>query len=134
MRVFSNVGLQEAFHPLSHHKNKEENFQKLVKIQRYQSERMVKFAQRLASIQDGESSILDQSIFLFGSNMSNSNLHNNFPLPTSVVGGGAGKIKGNQHLRYPDRTPIANLHRTLLERIGYDPGKFGDSDGLFTEL
>ncbi len=60
--------------------------------------------------------MLDNSILLFGSNMSDSNLHNHFPLPTAIVGGGGGKLKGNQHLRYPDRTPIANMHLTLLEQ------------------
>ena len=73
--------------------------------------------------------MLDNSIVLFGSNMSNSNLHDHFPLPTAIVGGGCGKVKGNQHLRYPDRTPIANMHVALLNRVGVSTEKFGDSTG-----
>ena len=128
------MGLQEAFHPLSHHKNKEENYQKLVKIQRYQSERMVRFAQRLAGIQDGESSVLDQSIFLFGSNMSNSNLHGRDRILVVLVGLGNGKVKGGQHLHYPQDTPHANLLHTILDRAGVHVKELGDSTGPFAEV
>lgn len=134
MRVFGNLGLQEAFHPLSHHKNKEENFQKLVKIQRYQSERMVKFAKRLAGIQDGESSILDQSILLFGSNMSNSNIHNQDPIPSVLVGLGCGNVKGGQHLHYPQDTQHSRLLDTMMDRAGIHLKNFADSTGPFTEI
>ena len=65
-----------------------------------------KFVQKLADTPDGDGSLLDHSILLYGSNMSNSNAHNQFPLPTAVIGGGCGKLKGGQHLRYPDRTPL----------------------------
>ncbi len=77
---------------------------------------------------DGDAgSMLDNSIFLYGSNMSNSNQHNQFPLPTLVFGRGGGAIKGNQHLVYPDRTPLANLLFTLLLRAGVPVDKVGDS-------
>jgi hypothetical protein len=66
--------------------------------------------------------------------MSNSNAHDEFPLPTLVVGGGAGRIKGNQHLKYADKTPLANLHLTLLERAGVPAEKVGDSTSIFSEL
>jgi hypothetical protein len=78
--------------------------------------------------------MLDNSTILFGSNMSNSNLHDHFPLPTAIVGRGAGRIKGNQHLRYADRTPIANLHVALLNKAGIPTEKFGDSTGQFSEV
>ena len=83
---------------------------------------------------DGDGSMLDHSILLYGGNMSNSNAHDEFPLPTMVVGGGAGKIKGGQHLRYPDRTPLANLHLTLMERAGVPVTTVGNSTGAFSEL
>ena len=133
MRVFSNVGVQEAFHPLSHHKNQEDNFQKLVLIQRYQSERMVTFAERLASIEDGDGSVLDHSLILFGSNMSNSDLHNNDPIPSVLVGKGGG-VKGGQHLHYPQDTPHAQLLHTQLDRAGVHIDQFADSPGPFAEV
>ena len=76
---------------------------------------------------DGDGSVLDHSILLYGSNMSNSNAHDEFPLPTLVVGGGAGKLKGNQHIKYEDRTPLANLLLTLLDRAGVPAEKVGNS-------
>lgn len=133
MRVFADVGIQEAFHPLSHHKNKEENFQKLVKIQRYQTEQMAKFAERLKALEDGDGSILDHSIILFGSNMSNSNLHNNDPLPSVLVGRGGG-VKGGQHLHYRQDTPHAQLLHTMLDRAGVQVDQFADSPGPFAEV
>jgi hypothetical protein len=89
---------------------------------------------RLSELPDGEGTMLDNSILLFGSNMSNSNMHDHFPLPTAIVGGGAGKVKGDQHLRYPDHTPIANMHVALLNRVGIATEKFGDSTGQFAEI
>jgi hypothetical protein len=133
MRVFSNVGVTEAFHPLSHHKNQEESFQKLVLIQAYQTERMAKFAERLKGIPDGEGSILDHSIILFGSNMSNSDRHNNDPLPSALIGRGGG-VKGGQHLHYPQDTPHAQLLHTMLDRAGVHVEEFADSPGPFAEV
>ena len=82
-----------------------------------------------AETPDGDGSMLDNSIVLFGSNMSNSNLHDHFPLPTAIVGGGCGKLKGNQHLRYPDHTPIANVHLALLQRTGIPPSRSAIASG-----
>jgi len=82
---------------------------------------------------DGDGSMLDHSIIVFGSNMSNSNMHNHDPLPTAVVSGW-NKIKGGQHLRYPDHTPLANLFLTLLDRAGIPAESFGDSTGKFSEV
>jgi len=79
--------------------------------------------------------LLDHSIFLFGSNMSNSDQHNNYPVPNILVGGGNGKMKlGGQHLVLPERTPIANLHLTLLQKAGLERDKFGDSKGAIAEI
>ncbi len=133
MRVFSNVDVQEAFHPLSHHKNDESSFDRLVRIQHYQTERMARFAERLKAIPDGDGSLLDQSIILFGSNMSDSDLHNNNPLPSVLVGRGGG-IRGGQHLAYPADTPHAQLLHTMLERAGVHVEEFADSPGPFTEV
>ena len=84
---------------------------------------------------DGQGTLLDHSIFMFGSNMSNSDLHNNYPEPNILVGGGNGKMKlGGQHLVLPEKTPIANLHLTLLQKVGVERDKFGDSTGTIAEI
>ncbi len=107
---YAHVGVPDAFHPLSHHADNKASMEKLVIVQRYHSEVFANFLAKLAKTPDGDAgSMLDSSIFVYGSNMSNSNQHDSFPLPTVVFGGGNGKIKGNQHVRYPDHTPIANL-------------------------
>ena len=133
MRVFSNVGVAEAFHPLSHHQEIPDKWEKLVRVQSYQTERMAKFAERLKGMPDGEGNILDNSIILFGSNMSNSDIHNNDPLPSVLVGRGGG-VKGGQHLAYPQDTPHAGLLHTMLERAGVHLDKFADSPGPFAEV
>jgi hypothetical protein len=128
------IGIPDAFHPLSHHANNPTKMNNLAKVQAWNTGAFAKFAAKLQSLPDGEGNMLDNSILLFGSNMSNSNLHNHFPLPTAIVGGGAGRIKGNRHLRYPDKTPIADMHLTILDRIGVPMETFGDSAMKFTEV
>jgi uncharacterized protein DUF1552 len=128
------IGVNDAFHPLSHHANDPAKLVRLAKVQAFNTSVFAKFIKRLSELPDGEGTMLDNSIILFGSNMSNSNLHDHYPLPTAILGLGAGKLKGNQHLRYPDRTPIANLHVALLNRIGIATDKFGDSTGQLTEI
>jgi hypothetical protein len=83
---------------------------------------------------DGDGSMLDHSIMLYGSNMSNSNAHDEFPLPTLLVGRGSGRIKGGQHLKYPDKTPLANLLLTVLERAGIPEKTLGNSSGVMSEV
>jgi hypothetical protein len=112
------IGIAEGFHSLSHHANNPQKLQRLVQVQAWNTGEFARFVKMMQELPDGEGSLLDNSIILFGSNMSDSNLHNHFPLPTAIVGGGAGKLKGNRHLRYPDRTPLANVHRMLLAQVG----------------
>jgi hypothetical protein len=132
---YAHVGVPDAFHPVSHHADNKASMEKLVLIQRYHTQVFADFMTKLAAIPDGDAgSILDNSIFLYGSNMSNSNQHNQFPLPTLVLGGGAGSIKGHQHLVYPDRTPLANLLLTLLLRAGVPVEQIGDSTGELAEV
>ena len=132
--TYNHIGVSDAFHPLSHHQNDKARKDRLVRIQTYHSEAFAKFLKKLAAMPDGDGSMLDHAILLYGSNMSNSNAHDEFPLPNIVVGGGCGKIKGGQHLRYPDRTPLANLLLTLLDRAGIPEKVVGNSSGLFAEL
>ena len=132
--TYNHIGVSDAFHPLSHHQNDKARKERLVKIQTYHADVFAKFLAKLAKMPDGDGSMLDHSILLYGSNMSNSNAHDEFPLPTIVLGGGCGKLKGGQHLKYEDKTPLANLHLTLLERAGVPVDKFGNSTQLFSEL
>jgi len=134
-RTYNHIGVPDSFHPVSHHANDLERIQKLVKIQTWHMEKFSEFLTKMAKTPDGEGTLLDHSIFMYGSNMSNSDLHNNYPIPNIVVGGGNGKMKlGGQHLALPEHTPIANLHLTLLQKVGLERDKFGDSTGRISEV
>jgi hypothetical protein len=133
MRAYSMVNVTEAFHPLSHHGEKEDSFEKLLRIQSYHTTRMAKFVQRLKGMKEGSGSVLDSSVILFGSNMANSDRHNNDPLPQVIIGHGGG-IKGGQHLHYPQDTPHANLLVTLLQKVGAPVQNFPLSTGVLTEV
>jgi hypothetical protein len=134
-RTYNHIGVPDSFHPVSHHANDLERIQKLVKIQTWHVEKFAEFLTKLAKTPDGDGSLLDHSIFMYGSNMSNSDKHNHYPIPNIVVGGGNGKMKmGGQHILLPDNTPIANLHLTLLQKVGLERDKFGDSTGVIREL
>jgi len=134
-RTYNHIGIPDAFHPMSHHANDLERLNKLAKIQTWHVEKFAEFLAKMAATKDGEGTLLDHAIFMFGSNMSNSDLHNNYPEPNLLVGGGNGKMKlGGQHLVLPEKTPIANLHLTLLQKVGVERGKFGDSTGTISEI
>ncbi len=129
-RSYAHIGVPDSFHPLSHHANDLERMRRLVKIQRYHVERFAEFVGRLADTPDGDGSLLDHSMFLYGSNMANSDLHNNYPVPNILVGGGAGALKGGQQIELPQRTTVSNLHLTVLNKAGVEIERFGDSTGV----
>jgi hypothetical protein len=134
-RTYNHIGVPDSFHPVSHHANDLERINKLVKIQTWHLEKFSEFVKKMAETPDGPGTLLDHSIFMYGSNMSNSDLHNNYPEPNILVGGGNGKMKlGGKHLVLPERTPIANLHLTLLQKVGVERDKFGDSTGTIAEV
>jgi hypothetical protein len=133
-QTYNHIGISDAFHPLSHHQNDKTRKEKLAKIQTYHVQAFARFLGKLKAMPDGDGSVLDHAILLYGSNMSNSNQHDHFPLPTLVVGGGCGKLKGDQHLKYADKSPLANLLVTLLDRAGIPAEKVGNSSGLFSEV
>jgi hypothetical protein len=134
-RTYNHIGVPDAFHPVSHHANDLERLEKLVKIQTWHVQKFSEFVAKMAATQDGQGTLLDHSMFMYGSNMSNSDLHNNYPEPNILVGGGNGKMKlGGQHIVLPERTPIANLHLTLLQKVGAPREKFGDSTGTISEV
>ena len=130
-RTYNHIGVPDSFHPVSHHANDIERINKLVKIQTWHVEQFAAFVKKMAETPDGQGTLLDHSIFMYGSNMSNSDLHNNYPEPNILVGGGNGKMKlVGQHIVLPERTPIANLHLTILQKVGVERDKFGDSTGV----
>lgn len=129
-RTYNHIGIPDSFHPVSHHANDLTRINKLVKIQTWHLQQFADFIAKLAGMPDGDGTLLDHSLFLYGSNMSNSDQHNNYPEPNILVGGGNGKLKlGGQHLPLAGRTPIANLHLTILQKLGVEREKFGDSTG-----
>ena len=136
MRTYPHLGVHEAFHPTSHWGGFPERIANLRKIQHYHTTVFAKFAQRLANTQDGNGSLLDHSLILFGSNMANSDAHNNDPLPQAIIGR-AGGVKGNQHLHYKQDSPHANILITMLERAGIPESefeKYADSTGTLSEV
>ena len=133
-QTYNHIGVSDAFHPLSHHQNDRNKMDRLVKIQTYHTTVFAKFLAKLGTMPDGDGTVLDHSIILYGSNMSNSNAHNEFPLPSAIIGGGNGKIKGNQHIVTPDHTPLGNLLLTLMNRADISVKSIGDSTGEISEV
>jgi hypothetical protein len=132
--TYGQVGVPDPFHLLSHHQNDPAKIERLIRIQSYHTRVFATFVRTLADMPDGDGSMLDRSLILYGSNMSNSHAHDHFPLPLAVLGGGCGKLRGGQHLRYPDRTPISNLLLTMVQRAGVPVESIGDSSGECAEV
>ena len=132
-QTYSHIGVSDAFHPLSHHNNEQAKMDRLVKVQTYHTQVFAKFLDKLAKMPDGDGTMLQHSLFLYGSNMANSNAHNHYPLPTSLVGGWK-TVKGGQHLVLPDHTPLANVLLTMLDRAGVTQDKIGDSTAKLVEV
>ncbi len=129
-RTYNHIGVPDAFHPLSHHANNLERLHKLVRIQRYHMERFAAFLDKLAAIPEGDGTLLDNMLFLYGSNMSNSDRHNNYPLPNILVGGAGGRLNGGQHVELPEHTTLSNLLLTILNKAGVERDSFADSTGV----
>ena len=132
--TYNHIGVPDAFHALSHHQNNPAKLARLQRVQTYHTQVFAKFVKMLAETPDGDGSMLDHAILIYGSNMSNSNAHDHFPLPMTVLGGGCGKLKGGQHVRYPDHTPVSNLVLTTLNRAGAPLESLGDSTGEIAEI
>ena len=133
-RTYPQVGVTDGHHAISHHQNRAEKMEKNVKIQTYNLSQFGYFLDKLRNTPDGDGSLLDHAVLLYGSNMSNSNAHDHFPLPNLVIGGAAGRMKGGRHLKYTDHTPMTNLLVTMLDKVGVKQESVGDSSGLLTNL
>ena len=128
-RVYPNIGVNEPHHAMSHHGNNPEKLAGLVKLNTYHVSLFSKFVERLQSTPDGDGSLLDHSLILYGSGMSESDTHLRLNVPTLLVGGAAGQIKGNRHIQTAKETPLANLMVSLANKFDCDIDKFGISTG-----
>ena len=133
-RTYPQVDVPEGHHAVSHHANRPEKMAMNVRIQRYHVSLFAKFLARLDATPEGDGTLLDHSILLYGSNMSNSNAHDHFPLPNVVVGGAGGRHRGGQHVKAEDHTPMTNLLVTLLDKVEVPLEVLGDSTGTIAEI
>jgi hypothetical protein len=133
-RPYPQIGVPEPHHPLTHHQGNPEKMAKCAKIQRYHIGLFAEYLGKLKNTPDGDGSLLDHVMLLFGSGISNSDRHTHGPLPAFLAGGGAGTLKGGRHLVFPEHTPLTNLQLTLLNKLGVPAEKLGDSNGEFNEL
>jgi hypothetical protein len=133
-RTYPQVNVAEGHHAVSHHANRPEKIDMNARIQRYHVGLFAKFLEKLDSTPDGDGSLLDHSMLLYGSNMSNSNAHDHYPLPNVIVGGGRGRLNGGQHVKAEDHTPATNLILTMLHKADVPIESLGDSTGTIAEL
>ena len=117
-RTYPEIGVSDPHHPLTHHGNDPEKIAKMAKINRFHVSLFAEFLTKLQATPEGNGSLLDHCLYLYGSGMGNPNVHDHLNLPILVAGGAAGKMKGGRHIRYATPTPLANLHLTLLDKVG----------------
>jgi hypothetical protein len=133
-RTYAEVGVPDPHHPLTHHGNDPDKIAKMAKINAFHVSLFAYFLEKLKATPDGNGSLLDNGLFLYGSGMGNPNVHDHVNLPILVAGGAAGRVKGGRHIRDAERTPLANLHLRLRERAGVRVDAFADSRGKVDEL
>jgi hypothetical protein len=133
-RTYPQVGVSEGHHAVSHHANRAEKIDWNARIQGYHVSLFAKFLEKLDATPDGDGSLLDSSLLLYGSNMSNSNAHDHFPLPNVLVGGAGGRHHGGRHIKEVDHTPMTNLILTMLHKADVPVESLGDSTGVIAEI
>jgi hypothetical protein len=133
-RTYPEIGVPDPHHPLSHHGNDPEKLAKMAKINSFHVSLFSEFLQRMKATPDGDGSLLDHALYVYGSGMGNPSLHDHDNLPILVAGGAATGLKGGRHIRYEKGTPLANLHLTLLDRVGVHLDSFMDSTGKIEDL
>ena len=129
VRVYDELGFSDPHHPLTHHQHDATKISKVTQIDNLHTRMLAYFLQRLQSVRDGSGSLLDQSMILYGSCISDGNMHSYIDLPILLAGGGAGRLKKASHLKYPTNTPLANLYLTMMDKLGMPMERFGDSTG-----
>jgi hypothetical protein len=133
-RTYPEIGVSDPHHPLSHHGNDPAKIERMSKINTFHVSLFAEFLQKLKATPEGEGTLLDNTLYLYGSGIGNPNIHDHTDLPIIVAGGKATGMKGNRHLTYAKPTPLANLHLTLLDKAGVRLDKFADSNGKVDEL
>ena len=133
-RSYPEIGFYEGHHPTSHHQNDPVKIAKLTRVNAHHAVQFAYFLERLRSTADGDGSLLDHVTIVYGGGMSDGNSHSPDNLPILVAGGGAGQLRGGRHLRFPEGTPVANLHATLLPKLGVEVDRFGNSTGTLSGL
>jgi hypothetical protein len=128
-RTYPQIGVPEPHHPVSHHVNDPEKLAKLAKINAHHVSLFAYVVDRLQATPDGDGSLLDHTIYMLGSGMGNPDVHDHSNLPIVLAGGRGSRLRGGHHIRFPERTPLANLHLTLLEKVGVRLDRFVDSTG-----
>jgi len=133
-RTFPAIGVNDPHHSLSHHQNNDDKLVKLAKVNNYHVQSLAYFLGELKATPDGDGSLLDHALLLYGSGLSDGNLHNHSPLPIVVAGGAAGHCTGGRHLKCPAETPMSNLLLSMLDMVGVPADRLGDSTGPLTSL
>ena len=133
-RTYAEIGVPDPHHPVSHHQNRPEMLEKLTKINTFHMKLFSQFIGKLAATPDGDGSLLDHSLVMHGAGMSNSDTHFHHDLPILIAGGGAGRINTGRHVALPAETPLANLHLTIIDKMGIPTENFGDSNGKLEVL
>ena len=133
-RTYRSIGVPDAHHGLSHHQNDPARMARLQMIDQHHVEMLAYFLGKLRDAQDEDGSLLDHSMVVYGSSLSDSNRHLHDDLPTLVAGGGSGAFRGGRHVRYPEGTPMTNLFLTMLDRLGVHPEHIGDSTDQIEHL
>lgn len=133
-RTYPEIGVPDPHHPLTHHGDDPAKIERLAKINQFHISLFAEFLAKLKATPEGNGSLLDHSLYLYGSGMGNPNVHDHVNLPIVVAGGAAGKMRGGRHVRYQKPTPLANLHLTLLDKVGVKLDSFADSDSKVEEL
>ncbi len=128
--VYAKSGIRDAFHILSHHSNLRENMDKFAVLNRYHATIFTYLLEKLKTTPDGDGSLLDHSIVLYGSAMGDANQHNHAPLPIILAGAASGRLKGGRHIRNPKDTTMSNLLLAILDKLGIQKESFGDSTGM----
>ncbi|MEO6569694.1 MAG: DUF1552 domain-containing protein [Opitutaceae bacterium] len=128
------AGVSDPHHPLTHHGNDPDKIARMAKINAFHVSLFAYYLERLKATPDGNGSLLDHSLILYGSGIGNPNIHDHTNLPVLVAGGAAGGMKGGRHIRYEQPVPLANLHLTLLDKVGVRIDSFADSTGKINDL
>jgi len=133
-RTYPEIGVSDPHHPLTHHRNNAEWIEKVTQINEFHMRLFARFIEKLRTTPDGDGTLLDHSMIVYGSGIADGNRHTHLDLPVLLVGNGGGALSPGRHIRYPKETPMTNLYMTMLDRMGVRPESIGDSTGMVQHL